>query len=138
MKRLMSSYHGPFDFIRENISEGDYFNFQEIEWLFVNDEPWHDGRVVVTGDAVHACPPVIAQGGAQCSEDAWVLAEMVTQPGDIDEILTAYTARRLPRLTVVVEASLQLVDWEIHPETEGANPGMLMGKSLAQLAAMPV
>lgn len=138
MKRLMSSYHGPFDFIRENINEGDYMNFQEIEWLFVNDEPWHDGRVVVTGDAVHACPPVIAQGGAQCSEDAWVLAEMVTQPGDINEILTAYQARRLPRLTVVVEASLQLVDWEIHPETEGANPGMLMGKSLAQLAAMPV
>jgi hypothetical protein len=33
---------------------------------------------------------------------------------------------------------MQLVEWEIHPETEGANPGMLMGKSLAQLAAMPV
>ena len=63
---------------------------------------------------------------------------MVTQDGDIEEILTAYQARRMPRLTVVVDASMQLVEWEIHPETEGANPGMLMGKSLAQLAAMPV
>lgn len=138
MRRLMEGYHGPFDFIRENISDDDYMNFQEIEWLYVNDQPWHQGRVVLIGDAVHACPPVIAQGGAQCSEDAWVLADMVTQDGDIEEILTAYQARRMPRLTVVVDASMQLVDWEIHPETEGANPGMLMGKSLAQLAAMPV
>jgi 2-polyprenyl-6-methoxyphenol hydroxylase-like FAD-dependent oxidoreductase len=138
MKRLMEGYHGPFDFIRENIHEGDYFSFQEIEWLFVDDEPWHDGRVIVIGDAVHACPPTIAQGGAQCSEDAWVIADMVTQPGEIEDILKAYTARRLPRLKVVVESTLQLVDWELHPDTEGANPGMLMGKSLAQIAAMPV
>jgi 2-polyprenyl-6-methoxyphenol hydroxylase-like FAD-dependent oxidoreductase len=138
MKRLMSGYHGPFDYIRENLSEADYGNFQEIEWIYVNDEPWHDGRIIVIGDAVHACPPTIAQGGALCSEDAWVIADMVSQPGDIEEILAAYTARRLPRLSVVVDATLQLVEWEIHPDTEGANPGMLMGKSLAQLAAMPV
>ena len=35
---------------------------QWIEWLLV-DGPWQRGRVVVIGDAVHACPPLIAGVG---------------------------------------------------------------------------
>lgn len=137
MKRLLSSYHGHFDFIRENIQEDDYMNFTPIEWLFIDDEPWHDGRLIAIGDAVHACPPLIAQGAAQCSEDAYVLAQYVTREGDMEQLLTDYTNARKARLKIVVDASLQLVDWEIHPETPGANPGALMASSLKQLADTP-
>ncbi|CAB4889710.1 MAG: NAD(P)-binding protein [Actinobacteria bacterium] len=135
MKRLLSSYHGHFDFIRENIREDDYMNFQPIEWLFIDDEPWHQGRVIAIGDAVHACPPLIAQGAAQCAEDAYVLADYITRDGDMEQLLTEFTTVRKERVKIVVDASMQLVEWEIHPETPGANPGMLMGQAMGALTA---
>ena len=39
--------------------------------------PWNRGRVVLIGDAAHACPPTLAQGGAQALEDAAVLSELL-------------------------------------------------------------
>lgn len=132
MKRLLEGYHGHFDFIRENISEGDFLSFQEIEWLFVEGS-WHQGRVIAIGDAVHACPPLIAQGAAQCAEDAVLIADYVTRKGDLESLLTEFEARRKPRVKLVVDASMTLVDWELHPGTPGADPARLMGSSLAAL-----
>lgn len=138
IKRLLGSYHGDFDYIRENISEDDFMSFQPIEWVWI-DGPWWKNRVVLIGDAVHACPPLIAQGAAQCSEDALVLVEELLVDGDssLEERLVSYDERRKPRIKLVLETSLQLVDWEIHPETPGADPGKLMASSLAELAANP-
>lgn len=133
MKRLLSGYHGDFDAIRENIADGDVLNFQPIEWLLVQGS-WHRGRVVAIGDAVHACPPLIAQGAAQCAEDAYLLTEYITQDGDIESLLTALEARRKPRVKLVVDTSLQLVDWELRPDSPGADPAGLMTSSLAALA----
>jgi 2-polyprenyl-6-methoxyphenol hydroxylase-like FAD-dependent oxidoreductase len=135
MKRLLAGYHGDFDFIRENLTDDDYMNFQPIEWIFVDDQPWHQGRVVLIGDAVHACPPLIAQGAAQCSEDAVLLADYLSRDGDVDSLISEFTARRKPRVKIVVDASLQLADWELHPDTPGADPAALMGSSLAALTA---
>lgn len=134
MRRLLEGYHGHFDFIRNNIKEDDYMNFTEIEWLFVDDEPWHQGRVIVIGDAVHASPPLVAQGGAQCAEDALLIAEYLTKDGDLEQNLVDYTNRRRARVGVVVKSTMQLVEWEIHPETPGANPGMIMGQTMAAMA----
>lgn len=137
MRGLLSSYHGHFDHIRESLTEGDNIGFQPIEWLFVQG-PWHRGRVIAIGDAVHACPPLIAQGAAQCSEDAWLLAQYVTDDdvvdtASLDAALGAYESRRKPRVKIVVDASLQLVDWELHPDAPGADPAGLMASSLAAL-----
>lgn len=133
MKRLLEGYHGAFDSIREAISEDDYLNFQPIEWLFA-EGPWHQGRVIAVGDAVHACPPLIAQGAAQGVEDALLLADYATREGDIDDLLTQFERRRKPRVKIVVDASLQLAEWEIHPDTPGADPGAVMGRSLTALS----
>jgi 2-polyprenyl-6-methoxyphenol hydroxylase-like FAD-dependent oxidoreductase len=132
MKRLLEGYHGFFDAIRENIAEGDVLSFQPIEWLFA-ESPWHQGRVIAIGDAVHACPPLIAQGAAQCAEDAALLADFVTRDGDLETLLTDFEARRKPRVKLVVDASLQLVEWELRPDTPGADPARVMGSSLAAL-----
>ena len=138
MRRLLEGYHGHFDSIRNNIQDDDYISYQPIEWLFVDDQPWHQGRVVLIGDAVHACPPLIAQGGAQCSEDAWVLTEMITVDGDIEEQLTAYEARRKPRVGLVVANTLKLVDLEIAGgPAAGEEAGKIMGMTLGALAATP-
>ncbi|WP_062378317.1 FAD-dependent oxidoreductase [Demequina pelophila] len=132
MRRLMEGYGGHIEFLRSQITEDTYLNFQEIEWLFV-EGPWHQGRVIAIGDAVHACPPLIAQGAAQCSEDAILLADYLTRDGDMERLLTEFEARRKPRVRLVVDASLQLVDWELHPAPD-ADPGGVMQRSLSSLA----
>ena len=136
MRRLLESYHGDFDFIRENISEDDFISFQPIEWVFVEGAWWRN-RVVLIGDAVHACPPLIAQGAAQCTEDALVLVDEIMKGGDYEASMRRFDDRRKPRVKLVLDASLTLVEWEIRPDTPGANPGMLMESSLATLAANP-
>jgi 2-polyprenyl-6-methoxyphenol hydroxylase-like FAD-dependent oxidoreductase len=134
IRRLLSGYHGHFDFIRDNINDDDFMNFTEIEWLWAVDESWHDGRVIVTGDAVHACPPLIAQGGAQCSEDAYLLAEYVTKDGDLDQLLTEYEERRKARTDLVVKNTLALVDLEIKGGPEaGQEAGKIMGMTMGAM-----
>lgn len=133
MRRLLEGYGGDVPFIRDQITDETFLNFQPIEWLYV-DGPWHRGRVIAVGDAVHACPPLIAQGAAQCAEDALLLADYLTRDGDIEALLTEYEARRKPRVKLVVDASLQLVDWELHPEAPDADPGGVMLRSMQTLA----
>ena len=71
--------------------------------------PWNRGRVVLIGDAAHACPPTLAQGAAQALEDAAVLAELLLARDALDDDLwQAFTDRRFERAKTVVEASLQL------------------------------
>lgn len=90
---------------------------------------------MIIGDAAHACPPLIAQGAAMCAEDAVVLAELVTGAEPLDQALDTFMARRLPRVRVVLENSLRLADWEIHPDTPDADPGRIMSETLDYLTA---
>lgn len=132
LRERSAGYGGIWGQIRDGIRDDTPVNYQWIEWLLV-DRPWHRGRVVLIGDAVHACPPLIAQGAAMCAEDAVVLAEMLTMDADLETILKAFAERRLPRVRRVVDASLQLVEWEIRPDTPGADPAGVMGRTLASL-----
>ena len=136
VKRLMENFHGQFDYLRESITEDTFLNFQEIEWIFV-DRPWHSGRVIALGEAVHAVPPLIAQGAAQCVEDSLLLAEYVTAEGDWEQQLSAFYDRRIPRIKGVVDASMQLAHWELHPGTPDANPGKVMAEALVALVPAP-
>lgn len=136
VRRLMENFHGEFDFLRESIDADTFLNFQEIEWIFV-EGPWHRGRVIALGEAVHAVPPLIAQGAAQCVEDSLVLAEHITPEGDLEEQLAAFYARRIPRIKGVVDASLQLAHWEQNPGSPDADPGRVMGEALVALVPEP-
>jgi 2-polyprenyl-6-methoxyphenol hydroxylase-like FAD-dependent oxidoreductase len=136
VRRLIENFHGEFDYLRDSIDADTFLNFQEIEWIFV-EGPWNDGRVVALGEAVHAVPPLIAQGAAQCVEDALLFAQFVTQEGDLAEQISAFHARRIPRIKGVVDASLQLAHWEQNPGTPGADPGRVMGQALTALVSAP-
>lgn len=129
LKEHGQGYGGVWGEVRDSIGDDAVVNYQYIESVLV-DDPWYRGRSIIIGDAAHACPPLIAQGAAMCAEDAVVLAEMLTGGGGVDEVLPKYLARRYPRVRTVLDNSLQLAEWEIHPDTPGADPGRLMGETL--------
>jgi 2-polyprenyl-6-methoxyphenol hydroxylase-like FAD-dependent oxidoreductase len=130
-----AGYGGAWAKIREAIGPDSNVSHTRIEWLLVPD-PWFRGRIVVIGDAAHACPPLIAQGAAMCAEDAVVLAELVTGDRPLEAALPAFMARRLDRVDLVVRNSMRLVRWEmgLEPHTE-EDVARTMNSTLGFLAA---
>jgi 2-polyprenyl-6-methoxyphenol hydroxylase-like FAD-dependent oxidoreductase len=134
MRELAEAYHGPWDEIREGMTDPSRVNYTWFE-THVLDAPWHRGRVVLIGDAAHSCPPTLAQGCAQALEDAVVLGELLSRADQLtDELWTEFMDRRHERARTVVEASLQLGQWLLDHE-QGDVPG-LMGR-VSQLLSTP-
>jgi 2-polyprenyl-6-methoxyphenol hydroxylase-like FAD-dependent oxidoreductase len=67
-------------------------------------EQWTAGRVSLLGDAAHAMLPFLAQGAAQCVEDAVTLADCLksAEPGTIETALKRYEELRRPRANHVL------------------------------------
>jgi 2-polyprenyl-6-methoxyphenol hydroxylase-like FAD-dependent oxidoreductase len=134
VRGLAGAYGGPWREILASIDDPSAIHYTWFEEHLL-DTPWHRGRVVLIGDAVHTCPPTLAQGAALGLEDASVLAEVLTGADDLDDdLLAGFAARRLPRVREVVEASLQLARWQLAHE-QGDVPA-LMGR-IAQLTSAP-
>jgi 2-polyprenyl-6-methoxyphenol hydroxylase-like FAD-dependent oxidoreductase len=124
MRALAEAYHGPWDEIRATLTDPATVSYTLFESLVV-PAPWNRGRVVLIGDAAHACPPTLAQGGAQALEDAAVLSELLLAGTAVEDGLwAAFTARRFDRAKTVVEASCQLGQWQLDHE-QGDLPGLM-------------
>ncbi|MDR7381286.1 FAD-dependent monooxygenase [Promicromonospora iranensis] len=63
------------------------------------------GRVALVGDAAHAMPPNVGQGGSQGIEDGVVLAASVSGDDPVVEGLAAYDRVRRPRTAGVLRAA---------------------------------
>jgi 2-polyprenyl-6-methoxyphenol hydroxylase-like FAD-dependent oxidoreductase len=134
MRSLAEAYHGPWDEIRATLSDPGTISYTLFEELVV-PAPWNRGRVVLIGDAAHACPPTLAQGGSQALEDAAVLTELLLSVDNVDERLwSAFTARRFDRAKTVVEASCQLGQWQLDHQ-QGDVPGLIA--TIAALVSQP-
>lgn len=68
-------------------------------------EVWSHGHVALLGDSAHPMLPFMAQGAAMAVEDAWVLAEALSNATDIAQALQSYHSRRIERATKVQAAS---------------------------------
>lgn len=69
-------------------------------WALFDRKPlnhWHDGRVVLLGDACHSMPPFMAQGAAQAIEDAYVLARHLSQNDSPQAAFQQYYTARFAR-----------------------------------------
>ena len=90
------------------LDDDDQIHCSTIEWI--ETETWHNGRVVLIGDAAHASSPMMGQGGSLAMEDAHVLAELLSVETSLEKALSDYTARRLPRVKWVQEQSRNTAD----------------------------
>ncbi|MFC5907542.1 FAD-dependent oxidoreductase [Streptacidiphilus monticola] len=135
MRRLAREYGGAWTEITPHLTDPAQVNYTWFDRLLVEGS-WHRGRVVLVGDAAHACPPTIAQGAAMSLEDALVLAELLTTRQDWDErLLQDYYERRIPRVRAVVEASVQIGQWQLDG-VRGDVPG-LMYRTMIMLKEAP-
>jgi 2-polyprenyl-6-methoxyphenol hydroxylase-like FAD-dependent oxidoreductase len=136
MRRLAQAYGGVWPEIVEHITDPAKVNYTWFDKLLVEGS-WHRGRVVLVGDAAHCCPPTIAQGAAQSLEDASVLAELLTSGRDWDDdLFQAYYERRIPRVRTVVEASVQIGQWQLDGVRDADLPG-LIGRTMNFLKELP-
>ncbi|MGW0941349.1 FAD-dependent oxidoreductase [Streptomyces sp. NPDC002623] len=136
MRALSEGYGGAWEELRSAFTDPKAVNYAWFDRHLV-EGPWHRGRIVLVGDAAHACPPTLAQGAAMALEDVLVLAELLTGPGDWDDrLLTEYHARRLPRVRMVVDASVQLGRWLLDGVRDADVPG-LMHRTLSALKERP-
>ena len=62
---------------------------------------WHDGRMVVIGDAAHAVSPSTGQGVSLAFEDAVVLAQCLRDSDDVAVALAAYEQLRRGRVEAI-------------------------------------
>src|ERR671931_335633 len=77
----------------------------------------HGGRVVLIGDAAHAAPPHMGEGGSMAMEDAVVLAESLRSADTLAAALDLHVARRRPRAAWVQEQSrIAAKAWVLPPE----------------------
>lgn len=70
--------------------------------------PWHRGRLVLLGDAIHATTPHLASGAGIAVEGAIVLAEELARRNSLEGALVAYGGRHFDRASLVVRASGRL------------------------------
>ncbi|MEW5627990.1 FAD-dependent oxidoreductase [Streptomyces hydrogenans] len=136
MVRLASAYGGAWPEITATITDPSKVNYTWFDRLLVEGS-WHRGRVVLVGDAAHCCPPTMAQGAALSLEDSWVLAQMLIAADTWDDaLLQAYYERRIARVRPVVDASVQIGQWQLDGVRDADVPG-LMARTMTMLRELP-
>jgi 2-polyprenyl-6-methoxyphenol hydroxylase-like FAD-dependent oxidoreductase len=140
LKGYMAQY--PVPLVQElipQVTDAKLVNYRSLETLKM-PVPWYKNSVVVLGDAAHTTIPQLGSGAALAIEDAVVLVEELQKEGELEAVFERYMNRRFERCKMVVDVSETLGAWELleyndQPLPEGANMGMLMGKTGMALTA---
>ena len=130
---LIAAFDGAVPAVRDSIKEPAQVNYRPLEWILL-PAPWHVGRVVLIGDAVHATTPHLASGAGLAAEDGLVLAQEIERRGSLDAALRAFTERRFERVRRVVETSVHIGELEIAGDPANRTT-MMAGETLASLQA---
>ena len=135
MRERLMAFGGLIGNLRGKITDPELVVYRPLETLPVA-RSWYRGRVLLIGDAAHPITPHLGQGAAQAVEDSVVLAELLPQDRPLPELLEAFMLRRYERCKLIVESSLQIGEWEQHPDPN-ANVGALMAR-VGQAVAQPI
>jgi 2-polyprenyl-6-methoxyphenol hydroxylase-like FAD-dependent oxidoreductase len=121
--------------LRDQITDSALVIYRPLEALLM-PAPWHKGRVLLIGDAAHSTTPHLGQGAAQAVEDGVVLGELLQRDDPLQTLLDEFMQRRFERCKFIVEGSLQLGEWEMHPTPEADAPGLT--KKMIGMMAQPI
>jgi len=113
----------------EQITDDEGVVARPMEVIFLKDQPWHRGRVVLLGDAVHASTPHLAQGAGMAIEDALVLADELTKAENPENAFTAYRARRFDRVHHIAVNSILIGDTQMG-KADKIDVGKLTGETI--------
>lgn len=111
LRELLAEFQGPVADIRDSITPTSRIIYRPLFALML-EKPWHQGRVVLIGDAAHSTTPHLASGAGMAVEDAIVLVDELEKEPDVARALERFTARRFERCRGVVESSVRLGDIE--------------------------
>lgn len=132
----LNEYKGLVSSLAADLVSPDQVVYKPIEAIFL-DGPWHKGRVVLLGDAVHAASPHLGAGAAMAVEDAVLLSELLTTQSTLEQALLAYDERRKPRCSIVSNSSRQLIEWELQAwagQNPQNDPGQIFTHALNELS----
>lgn len=117
LSNLLGEFKGVIADIKEQIEDGritkDHIVYRPLS-VHLMEEPWHKGRVVLIGDAIHATTPHLASGAGIAVEGAIILADELSKEQSVESALTNYRARHFDRAKLVIDASTKLGELEIH------------------------
>jgi len=106
VKKNFQAFAAPVPSIIENTLN------EELIWSDIVDlEPLQQfafGKLVLIGDAGHATTPNLGQGACMGMEDAWVVAEELTQSKDVSIAFKKFEQKRIDRTRFIVNSSYQL------------------------------
>jgi len=93
---------------RDSLTDDSEIVYSPLEPNIV-PPPWHNGRIVLGGDAAHTFPPHLTEGAGMALEDGYILAQEVAQDRPVEESLQEYVRRRYARCAFVYTFSLQML-----------------------------
>lgn len=112
---LLEEFGGLLGDIRNGLRDGSLPNprvlYRPLAGHMI-EGPWHAGRIVLLGDAVHATTPHLASGAGIAIEGALVLAEEIARRHSLEGALLAYAGRHYDRARLVVSASGRMGELE--------------------------
>ena len=102
-------------------------NSKWLNFRTVRNAHWHDGNVVLLGDAAHTAHFSIGSGTKLAMEDALALAACLHEHPSVEAALDAYQAERKPVVESTQRAAQASLEWF-------ENIGMYAGQDPAQFA----
>jgi 2-polyprenyl-6-methoxyphenol hydroxylase-like FAD-dependent oxidoreductase len=133
LMEVLSEYGGLVKETRERLTPQHQSHYGPLYTSFIYG-PWHRGRVVLIGDAVHATPPHLASGAGIAIEDAIVLARALREQTTVSSAFELFTTQRYERCRMVIENSRQLSRWDLDPDAPGMQAAQLVRDTWAALS----
>ncbi len=86
-------------------------NSKWLQFPKITCKRWHDGNVVLIGDAAHTAHFSVGSGTKLAMEDSIALAGLLADGGALPETLSTYEARRRPEVASLQRAAKASLEW---------------------------